>query len=138
MVKNLIQSIFKMSSNKKKKVYADITFLREAANDDLNFLFDMIKVFSEESKIYLQKLKELYLEERWSDFSEVSHKMKTTMMVVGINSIGEELEQMEVYARQKQYLDELPMLILKVAKACREGEKELTKQLSDLCHARIG
>ncbi|MDP4256438.1 MAG: response regulator, partial [Bacteroidota bacterium] len=95
------------------KLY-DLSMVRSVSGGDEGFIKKMVSLFIETVP---QNMKELIVAveaENWDQVGKTAHKLKSTVDSMGIKSIRQEIRTVEMNARQKQSVEEIPALVKQV------------------------
>jgi len=75
--------------------YVDLSYLKEISLGNKDFIIEMIKIFENQVKEF-QNLMEKYLKEKdYINFSKIAHKAKSSVNVMGIKDLAEQLKNIE-------------------------------------------
>lgn len=109
-----------MDTRPKKKVAAlySLELLREFSRGKEDFVDKMVQVFKEETPKSLQLLREYYSRHEYQKVSDVAHKMRTSIDMLEIKTIQDDIRLIEAYAKAQKNLDQLPDLINRVIATC--------------------
>ena len=109
-----------MDTQPPKKVAGlySLELLREFSRGKEDFVDKMIRVFKEETPKSIQLLKEHYSKYEYKKVSDVAHKMRTSIDMLEIKTIQNDIRSIENFAREQKNLDQLPDLINRVTATC--------------------
>jgi HPt (histidine-containing phosphotransfer) domain-containing protein len=117
-----------MEQSKNGKV-TDLSYLKKLSNSDDNFVREMIATFIEETPLAIDNLEKHMANKDWKRVSAIAHKIKPSLMFIGLNDLQEPANFIEENAGEETNLDQLPELIAKVKKRCDEAVKELQEEI---------
>lgn len=123
-------SIKSVSLNKKSIV--DLSYLKYISENDNEFMGEMISSFIENNPILLSELKTFASESNWIEVGKVAHKIKPTLVLMGINTIKEDIETIESNGRKSLEVKTIPTLIEKIDEVCIKAIHELQIELESL------
>ena len=119
-----------VSLNKKSNI--DLSYLKYISENDNEFMGEMISSFIENNPILLSELKTFASESNWIEVGKVAHKIKPTLVLMGINTIKEDIEAIEANGRKSVEVGTIPTLIAKVDEVCVKAIEELKIALESL------
>lgn len=88
--------------DKKSKVTIDLSYLKEVASDNVEFMVEMIDIFLGQTPGYILILEEAVATKDWVKIADMSHKIKPTLAFMGANGAKEMMAQIERRARSKE------------------------------------
>lgn len=119
-----------MSTSQK---HTNLAYLRTLSNGDKGFIKEMLTLFIEQTPDMLTRMSK-YLELKdWKSLSNVAHKMKPSVMFVGLKEIETDLKKIEDYAAERKNTEDIPAMLNRVTAVCTEAIDELkgTREYSD-------
>lgn len=84
-----------------KEVVIDLSYLREVASDNTEFMIEMIDIFLAQTPGYIDQLTEAIDQKNWAKISDLSHKIKPTMSFMGVESAKDTLGEIELKSRNQ-------------------------------------
>ncbi|WP_276133200.1 Hpt domain-containing protein [Polluticoccus soli] len=85
----------------------DFDFLREISGNDPEYMFEVIQIFLDSTPAGIRKLDEMIRDPKnWDDISKQAHSLKSSVSVIKIRGVFEQLAEIEGLTRQKQDLAE--------------------------------
>ena len=107
----------------------NLEYLKESAAGSMEFVKNMIKIFLNQTPEYLEEIKYFYDTKNWSKLQTVVHKMKPTMIMMGMN-LRCELEEIEEMAKQKRDFEQMGKLLEMIYAQARIAFHDLQKELA--------
>lgn len=92
----------------------DLSTIRYVSDGDEDFVKKMIALFVETVPDNLKDLNTSLTNENWDMVSKAAHKLKSTIDSMGIYSIKQEIRAVEITAKKKEALKEIPALVRKI------------------------
>src|SRR3972149_11009569 len=105
----------------------DLTYLNEMTDGDAGLLKEMIDIFLSQVDEFYQLLNKHYKEGEFDNLSKVAHKAKSSIAIMGMHELAEELGKLEIAAKNNEEADQYPKYIAKFEKQCRLAVEELKK-----------
>jgi len=93
----------------------DLKWLNDMSGGDKNLIIEMIKLFIDIVPGTLADFKKYADESNWEGLRSVAHKYATQVSYMGINSIIDDVKNIEIYALKQQYIDIIRKLIVKIS-----------------------
>lgn len=87
--------------SEEKEVVIDLSYLREVASDNTEFMIEMIDIFLAQTPGYIDQLTTAIDQKDWSKMAELSHKIKPTMSFMGVESAKNALGEIELKSREQ-------------------------------------
>jgi HPt (histidine-containing phosphotransfer) domain-containing protein len=88
--------------SKKKEIVIDLSYLRDVASDNTEFMIEMIDIFLTQTPGYVEQLIIAVDQKDWSKMADLSHKIKPTMSFMGVESAKNTLGDIETKARNQE------------------------------------
>jgi PAS domain S-box-containing protein len=128
-VKESIKTTTATNGNHK---HIDLTYLKKLANGSNDFIAQMLTLFIEQTPEAIGKLEKHLQEHNWDALSKVAHKMKPSVMFVGLKEIEKDIKSVEDYASEVSHTEELPGMIAHIKTVCNEALDELRAEIEHL------
>lgn len=80
----------------------DLSYLQEVANDNTEFMVEMIDIFLAQTPEYVQSLSDAVANKDFSKIAEMAHKIKPTLAFMGANKARDTMASIELRAREKE------------------------------------
>lgn len=74
--------------------------LHDMANGDQEFMKEMVVIFLEDTPLYVKELEAAVKNNDWEGISRVSHKMKSSVRVFGVESLVDSLVALEFIEKE--------------------------------------
>ena len=107
----------------------NLEYLKESAAGSSEFVKNMIQIFLNQTPDYLEEIKYFYDTKNWAKLQTVVHKMKPTMIMMGMN-LRCELEEIEEMAKQKRDFEQMGKLLELIYAQARIAYHDLQKELA--------
>ena len=88
--------------NTENEIIIDLTYLRDVASDNTEFMIEMIDIFLAQTPGYVEQLTTAVDQKDWSKMAELSHKIKPTMSFMGVESAKNTLGDIETKSRNQE------------------------------------
>ncbi|HET8828101.1 MAG TPA: Hpt domain-containing protein [Pelobium sp.] len=85
--------------NNNDKTLIDLSYLKEVASDNINFMVEMIDIFLAQTPDYVSTLNDAVDQKNWAKIAEMAHKVKPTLAFMGANEAKETMASIESRAR---------------------------------------
>ncbi len=112
--------------------HTDLSYLKKLANGSDEFITQMLTLFIEQTPDNLTKMEKYVQEKNWDSLSKIAHKMKPSIMFVGLKEIEQDVKSVEEYASEGSHLEELPKMISHIKDICDEAITELREEMTQL------
>lgn len=88
----------------------DLSYLRDVASGSAEFMIEMIDIFLDQTPGYFEKLDSAVKVKDWKTVAEVSHKIKPTLVFMGVDITKYDIGEIEYKARNLVDLEEIEPL----------------------------
>lgn len=120
------------TQNKHTHNHTDLTYLREIANGSNEFIVQMLKIFIEQVPHSLMRIDTALHNKDWETLRTVAHKMKPSILFVGLKEIKDDVPRLEKYAAERLNLEDIPAMVAKIKTICNEAISELKVEMEKL------
>ncbi len=114
--------------DKRSKTIVDLSYLKDISDNDEEFVKEMIQSFMENSPLMITQIKKAADNLDWEEVGKIAHKIKPSIVFMGINSIKDVVETIESNGLKNKNTDKIPSLIEKLEAACIQANEELKKE----------
>jgi CheY-like chemotaxis protein len=109
--------------------YIDLSYLKQLAEGDNEFVAEMIALFIEQTPAEIEKLEICLLKKEWESMRILSHKLRSSVSFAGIKELEGWLLAIEEYSEKGTHLDQIPGLVSRVRETCFKAIAELEQEL---------
>ncbi len=109
--------------------HIDLSYLKQLAEGDNEFVAEMIALFIEQTPSEIEKLEIYLLKKEWGALHTLSHKLRSSVSFAGIKELEEWLLAIEEYTEKGTHLDQIPGLVSRVRETCFKAIGELEQEL---------
>lgn len=106
----------------------DFTSLYSVANNDEEFIKELIEIFLAQIPDFIQNMNQLFLDNNLEKLGREAHTAKSSVMVFGMINTGKLLNQIEIWAENKN-LDEIEPALKIVERDLELAKNELNEAL---------
>lgn len=106
----------------------DFTSLYSVANNDEEFIKELIAIFLAQIPDFIKNMNQLFLDNNLEKLGREAHTAKSSVMVFGMINTGKLLNQIEIWAENKN-LDEIEPALKIVERDLELAKNELTEAL---------
>jgi len=89
----------------------DLDYLKTMSGGDDNFIREMIGLFREQIGEYKQFMPELLHNKDYDSLSKMAHKAKSSVAVMGMTQVAEQLKELEILAHKGEEIDRYESLV---------------------------
>jgi HPt (histidine-containing phosphotransfer) domain-containing protein len=86
---------------------------------------ELIDIFTSQANEYIQEMQDSFEKKDWQSLSQVAHKAKSSVAIMGMNELSELLKDFEMLARDQKNVNKFPEYIGKFTREINEACKEL-------------
>lgn len=106
----------------------DFTNLYSVANNDEEFIKELIEIFLAQIPAFIKNMNQLFLDNNLEKLGREAHTAKSSVMVFGMINTGKLLNQIEIWAENKN-LDEIEPALKIVERDLELAKNELNEAL---------
>ncbi len=117
-----------VKNDNRLKTIVDLSYLKDISDNDEEFVKEMIQSFMENSPLMIAQIKQSAAKQDWEEVGKIAHKIKPSIVFMGINSIKDVVETIESNGMKHKNVDQIPDLIKKLEAACIQANEELKKE----------
>jgi len=110
--------------------HVDLTYLKELAGGNEEFLNDMIQKFVQKTPDELAELQTHLKDKNWTRLRAIAHKMRQALSFMGIKELEDIVASIEDFAKDEKNLDQLPELVESTVRITNESLEELKETQS--------
>lgn len=110
----------------------DLSYLDIMTDADIELKAHMLRIMLDETPGELDLLQKHHAAANWDGLRAVAHKMKSTVEFMGLRETLDTLRQIELAAKERQGLDQLPDKINDVLLSCRSALTALQAEFDKL------
>ncbi len=112
--------------------HTDLAYLNKLANGSNEFITQMLTLFIEQTPDAIGRMEKYAQENNWELLSKIAHKMKPSIMFVGLKEIEKEVKTLEDYSAEGSHTEEIPGMISHIKSVCNEAIVELKEEMAHL------
>ena len=93
---------------------------------DPELMAEMIDIFNSQVVEMGAEMQKLLNEQEYQNLGKLAHKAKTSVAIMGMNDLAEELKNLELHARELKHIERYQYIIESFIVETEEAIKELT------------
>ena len=109
-----------------QKLY-DLTMIHGLSGGDEAFIRQMVELFVETMPASTRELQETLDHKQWEAMGKLAHKLKSTTGSMGMDSIKDEVKDVEQNCKRNENLEETPALVKKVILVINQTVEQLRR-----------
>ncbi|MBC8173002.1 MAG: response regulator [Chitinophagales bacterium] len=110
----------------------DLNYFNTITEEDNELKIKMIRIMLDETPDEMVKLQKYLIEENWDNLRAIAHKMKSSMQFLGLKHTLETVKAIELSAKNRTELNDLPDKISQVIKDCEAALRSLKLELEKI------
>jgi HPt (histidine-containing phosphotransfer) domain-containing protein len=103
----------------------DLSYLETTTEGDKGLIKELIGIFSTQVREYGVLMNKYLGEQNWAQLSKMAHKAKSTVAMMGMRELSEELKQLEVIAGREEKTDTYASTVDYFTRECEAAILEL-------------
>ena len=137
----LIEKINEVIENQKESIeqikqYADdnlsftsLNYIKSAAGNDQELINEFIQIFLKQIPEFIKDFQKEFKAEAYDKIAKLAHTAKSSVAMMGMNKLSEEVKNLELLAKEDQNKVEIEKLIRKFELEVLKGKEELENYL---------
>jgi signal transduction histidine kinase/DNA-binding response OmpR family regulator len=109
-----------------KYKYINLDYMESIASDDIEFKNELISMFQKQIPVLIEQLTENLKNKDYDELGAVAHKAKSTVAILGIDILVEDMKWLEINSKEKKYVENYKALIDRFIKVSNEVLKEVS------------
>jgi len=94
-----------------KNKIINLSYLNSISGGNDAFILELIDLFFEQVPDYQEMLQQYYKEKDWYNLARTAHKAKSAILMVGMESLADELKKLEENAKEEKNIHEYQEII---------------------------
>ncbi|WP_372642231.1 Hpt domain-containing protein [Ancylomarina sp.] len=91
-----------MNSNTK---IIDLSYLKEMSGNNKDIMVEMVEIFIEQNPEFTEGISSYFENRQWTELGAIAHKAKSSLRIMGMDELGDCLEQIEHYSKGNQKVE---------------------------------
>jgi HPt (histidine-containing phosphotransfer) domain-containing protein len=109
----------------------DLSYLVDMTEGNKGLISEMIEIFSTQVNQYRSLMLQFYIEENWEEISQLAHKAKSSVAIMGMKDLAQNLKELELLARDGKDTESYPVMIDYFRNECKIAIAELQDYVSN-------
>lgn len=110
----------------------NLSYLNEMSEGESALIKEMIDIFFVQVDEFIEMMN-TYLEQKdYDNLSKIAHKAKSSIAIMGMNELADDLKTLEIIAKKREEIDQYPKYIAKFENQCKLAVKELKEIYKEL------
>jgi HPt (histidine-containing phosphotransfer) domain-containing protein len=107
------------------KSLIDLTYLEMMSEGNKDLMIEMFSIFKEQVPEFIADMKKALADRDWKALALHAHKAKSSVAIVGIMSLLDDLRSLELFAKDGKNVDSYQGIVDKFISTCQEALIEL-------------
>jgi HPt (histidine-containing phosphotransfer) domain-containing protein len=103
----------------------DLSYLEAMTEGDKGLIIELIDIFSTQVHEYSAQMKLFLREKNWSDLGKLAHKAKSSVAIMGMKDLAEELKKLEMLAGKEEDTGSYATYVDRYITECNKAVSEL-------------
>jgi len=103
----------------------DLTYLKNMTDGNPELIQEMINIFTGQVDKYIGEMNTMYEGKNWTGLSHLAHKAKSSVAIMGMNSLADMLKEFEINAKDHKLIYKYPEYIHRFTEDCNTACEEL-------------
>lgn len=110
----------------------DLNYLKTMSNGDSELMKEMIEIFNVQVNELSQEMQDLLENKEYETLGKVAHKAKTSVAIMGMNDLANELKDLELNTKEMKNTDSYQDSVENFKIETEEAIKELNEFVKNL------
>ena len=112
--------------------HTDLTYLKSMSGGSKELIQEMVDIFISQVKEFSEGMDNYLNKEDWDNLGKLAHKAKSSVAIMGMENLANELKRLELLTIEKKEIEIYPEIISRFKKDCSEAVTELNEFLTKL------
>lgn len=117
---------------KQKGKYINLDYLESISGGSKSLIKEMVEIFLEQVPEFTREMKELLKKKDYQSLGLLAHKAKSSVAIMGMNELAEDLKDFEHLTKEKQDVERYPYYIERFEQSCYQAIEELNEIIKNL------
>jgi CheY-like chemotaxis protein len=118
-----------INSTKNQVSITNLSYLQTMSGGNIKIIKEMVILFKEQIPIYIKELETALQNKDYKQLSEIAHKTKSSLTIVGMNEMATEMKTLELKAKESEEPDSYPEYLSNLIAAVNTGIIELENKI---------
>jgi HPt (histidine-containing phosphotransfer) domain-containing protein len=105
----------------------DLKYLEKMTEGDRDLIKELIGIFSTQVEEYNKQFQSLLDEQNWPELSKLAHKAKSSVAIMGMKELAENLKNLEILAGEGSQTESYRQLVELYKSECAVAVEELQR-----------
>jgi HPt (histidine-containing phosphotransfer) domain-containing protein len=105
----------------------DLTYLESVTDGDKDLIKELIDIFKVQVPEYMEEFTSAFSEKDIVTLGRIAHKAKSTVAIMGLSDLADELRELEEFSREGPFKEEYQKYITNFEIACKDAIQQLDK-----------
>lgn len=115
----------------KSTTLVNLSYIEDAADSNNELIIEMINIFKAQIPEFIKIMKTSLENRDWNELRLIAHKAKSSVSMMGMNDISQELKTLEAYTTEEINISSYPKIISNFEEACNKAILELNMLISN-------
>jgi len=99
----------------------DLTYMKSLAGDDNELIKELIDIFKMQVPEFIDEMNQHYNNKDWESLSQIAHKAKSSLDVMGLSETQSKLKELELMAKEGTNVEQYKEIIDLFEATCRQA-----------------
>lgn len=105
--------------------HVNVEYLENISEGNNELIIGMIDIFKTQVPEFINEMNECLNTKDWQKLGTIAHRAKSSILMMGIKEIEEDIKNLEIFAKEEKETDSFPSIILKLKNVCESALTEL-------------
>ena len=109
----------------------DLTYLNQMSDGNNELIVEMAEIYKSQIPEFINNLQEAYKNNDWQQLAAIAHKAKSSVAIIGLNNLANELKTLETDAKEGVNTDNYLKIINNFIETAQASIVELENIISE-------
>jgi len=112
--------------------YTDLSYLKEITGGENSIVVEMVEMFLAQIDEFKENMTKHLNDKNWVDLGKEAHKAKSSVLIVGMEELGQKLKKLQLLTEANAEIDTYPEYVKMFIEQCDAAVGELQDEISKL------
>ena len=110
----------------------DLTYMKSLAGDDDDLIKELIEIFKSQVPEFVEEMNKHYNNKDWENLSQIAHKAKSSLDVMGLSETQAKLKELELMAKEGETPEKYKDIIVLFEETCKQAITDADEILENM------
>ncbi|OQX98889.1 MAG: hypothetical protein B6I24_04120 [Bacteroidetes bacterium 4572_128] len=111
--------------------YTDLEYLESMSGGESEIIIEMIELFKMQVPEFIEEADNSLSNKDWNKLGALAHKAKSSLAIMGMNEAVEDLDFLEINAKDETNIEKFPYIVERFKFYCLQAIEELDEEIDN-------